>query len=135
MESDRMSEQCFADEVAIDFPSVGLLTERVRAAFLGELGRLDTLTTEVLLSRRDASSGAVIPLEVPLRGMCGDCGGRGGTWMEPCSACCGTGDSLVHHPVQVSVPAGVSNGARIRFRINSPHAAPVRVELRVQVEP
>lgn len=132
-ESDRPSEQCFADEVAIDFPSVGVLTERVRAAFLGEHGRLDMLTTEVYLSRRDASMGAVIPLEVPLRGMCGECGGRGESWAEPCSVCCGSGESLFHHPVRIPVPAGVANGARIRFRISSPHAAPTRVELRVAV--
>ena len=133
IESDRTSEQCFADEVAIDFPSVGLLTERVRASFLGEHGRQDTLSTEVSLSRRDASVGTIIPLAVPLRGMCGECGGRGGTWTEPCGVCCGSGESVVHHPVRVSVPPGVANGARIRFRVRSPIAASTRVELRVSV--
>jgi hypothetical protein len=133
IESDRTSEQCFADEVAIDFPSVGLLTERVRASFLGDDRRVDTLTTEVSLSSRDASIGTVIPLAVPLRGMCGECGGRGGTWTEPCGACCGSGESVVHHPVRVTVPPGVSNGARIRFRVKSPVAASARVELRVSV--
>jgi hypothetical protein len=128
-----VSQDCFADEIAIDFPSVEPLVERVRDAFLGERADGDTLTTELSLSRGEAFHGAVVPLEVPLRGTCRSCGGRGETWTEPCGACCGTGDSLVHHPVRVSVPAGVVNGARFRFRVSSPHAAPVRVEVKIAI--
>jgi hypothetical protein len=124
---------CFADEIAIDFPSVGPLAEREREVFLGERPGIETLTAEVQLSRHDASIGAVVPLEVPLRGTCRTCGGRGETWTEPCAACCGTGDALVHHPVRLSVPPGVADGARFRFRVSSPHATPVRVEIRVAI--
>jgi hypothetical protein len=131
---DQPPEGCFADEVAIDFPSVGQLAERMRAPFLEEDGGPDVLLTEVSLSSRDASVGAVIPLDVPLRGTCPECGGRGETWTEPCASCCGTGDSLVHHAVRVSVPAGVAHGSRFRFRISSPYAAPIRVEVRVAIE-
>jgi DnaJ-class molecular chaperone len=106
----------------------------VRDSFLGEPADAETLTTEVAVSTREASRGVVLPLEVPLRGTCQTCGGRGETWTEPCRACCGTGHRLVHHPLKLSVPAGVSHGARFRFRINSPHAAPVRVEVRVTVK-
>jgi len=125
--------ECFADEIAIDFPSVGPLAERERMAFLGEPSSIDTLTAEVRLSRRDAWTGTVVPLEVPLRGTCLRCGGRGETWTEPCGACRGTGDSLVHHPISLSVPPRITDGARLRFRVNVPHTAPVRVELRVAV--
>jgi hypothetical protein len=128
------ADECFADEIAIDFPSVDTMVARVRDAFLGEAADADTLTTEVSVSTRDASRGVVLPLEVPLRSTCQVCGGRGETWAEPCRACCGTGHHLVHHPLRLSVPAGVSHGARFRFRINSPHAAPVRVEVRVAVK-
>jgi hypothetical protein len=125
---------CFADEIAIDFPSVGHLVERVRDAFLGErAGGDDTHTTEVSLSIRDASKGTVVGMEVPLRGTCAPCGGRGGTWIEPCPDCRGTGDSFVRHPVRLWVPAGVADGARLRFRVNAPHAAPLRVEVRVAI--
>ena len=123
---------CFADEIAIDFPSIGRLVERERDAFLGEYGGT-TLTTEVSLSTRDAWTGTVIPLEVPLHRTCPLCGGRGETWTEPCGACCGTGDALVHHPIQLSVPPRVADGARLRFHLRSPHAAPVRVEVRVAI--
>jgi hypothetical protein len=128
---------CFADEIAIDFPSVGTLVERVRDAFLAESGdRADepeTHTAEVSLTRRDATIGTVVPLEVPLRGLCALCGGRGETWTEPCVECCGTGESLVHHPVRLAVPPGVPHGARLRFRVKAPHAAPLRVEVRVAI--
>jgi hypothetical protein len=127
------ANDCFADEIAIDFPSVDQLMERVRDSFLGEPADTDTLMTEVSLSSHDASHGIVLPLEVPLRSTCTRCGGRGETWTEPCSACRGTGDALLHHPIRLSVPAGVANGARFRFRVSSPHAAPVRVEVRVAV--
>ena len=124
---------CFADEVAIDFPSVGHFVERVRHGFLGEGAGTEVLTTEVWLSRRDASEGAIVSLEVPLRGTCTGCGGRGETWTERCADCCGTGDSFVRHPVRLSVPAGVADGARFRFRVSSPHAETVCVEVRVAI--
>jgi hypothetical protein len=124
---------CFADEVAIDFPSIDQLVPRVRDRFLGIQADADTLTAEVSVSHREASHGTVVPLEVPLRGTCSGCGGRGETWSDPCVACRGTGQSVVHHPMRVTVPAGVVNGARLRFRVNSPLAAPLRVEVRVAV--
>jgi len=124
---------CFADEIAIDFPSVGPLVERVRDAFLGDREGVPTLTTEVSLSTREAHGGAIVPLDIPLRATCGCCGGRGETWAEPCAACRGTGDALLRQAVKVSVPPGVSHGARFRFRVTNPHAAPLSVELRVAV--
>ena len=126
--------ECFADEIAIDFPSVGRLVDRVREAFLGEDERdPGTVTHEVRLSNREARRGTIVPIELPLSGTCVRCGGRGEVWTEPCAACCGSGASLVRHPIRVSVPPGVSNGARFRFKVSSPHAAPVRVELRVAI--
>lgn len=124
---------CFADEVAIDFPSVRHFVERVRDGFLGEPEGAEILTTQVWLSRREASAGTIVPLEVPLRGTCVRCGGRGETWTEPCADCRGTGDLCVHQPVRLSVPAGVADGARFRFRVSSPQAEPVRVEVRVAI--
>ncbi len=127
------SHDCFADEIAIDFPSVDPLVERVRDAFLGEREADDTVMADVSLSTGEAFHGTVVPIEVQLRGTCRMCGGRGETWTEPCLSCCGTGDAIFRHIVSVSVPARVADGARVRFRISSPHAAPVRVEVRVVI--
>jgi hypothetical protein len=130
-----MSHDCFADEIAIDFPSVGLAVERMREAFLGRHGgELDgVLRREVVLSRREAWDGLVVPIDVPVRELCRHCGGRGEIWTEPCDGCRGTGTSLLHHSVRITLPRGVSDGACIRFRVSSPGAEPVRVEVRVAI--
>lgn len=127
------SLECFADEVVIDFPSVGPVVERMRDAFLGEGGPIHVLMTDVRLSHREASDGLVVPLDVPIRGTCPRCGGRGETWTERCAGCCGTGESLLRCPVRLLVPPGVADGSRFRFRVTRPDAAPVSVEVRVAI--
>ena len=58
---------CFQDEVAIDFPSVEGLVDRVRDAFLGGEGRDESMVTqEVRLSNGEARRGAIVPLELPI---------------------------------------------------------------------
>ena len=131
-----MPHECFADEIAIDFPSVGRAVERICDAFLGERiegeGR-NVLHADVSLSPREASGGLVISVEVPVRTTCPHCGGRGETWTEPCDLCRGTGESRFSHAVRLPVPAGVADGARLRFRLRSPDASFVRVEVRVAI--
>jgi DnaJ-class molecular chaperone len=108
---------CFADEIAIDFPSVDHLVERVRDAFLGErAGGDDTHTTEVSLSIRDATKGTVVGMEVPLRGTCTRCGGRGGTWTEPCADCRGTVDSRCRPEWPTARVSGSASTRRTRRR-------------------
>jgi len=133
--SSRESHDCFTDEIAIDFPSIAGLVDRVREAFLGadDADAAGTVMRELRVSNHEARRGTVIPLELPIRGTCHRCGGRGEVWTEPCVDCRGRGDSLVRHPIRISLPPGVSDGARFHFRVSSPHAAPVRVELRVAV--
>ena len=128
-----MSHECFADEIAIDFPSVGRVVERMRDAFLREGEEGDLLRADVSLSQREAFDGHVVPLSVPVPVTCPHCGGRGETWTEPCHLCRGTGHSFCDHPVRVSVPAGVADGACFRFKIKSPDASFVRVEVRVAI--
>lgn len=129
--ADGVPDTAFADEAAIDFPAVAHLVERERDAFLGGSDAEETLRAEVRLSRRDALTGAVVTLRVPVRGTCARCGGRGETWTEPCAGCCGTGHVEASRTVRLSVPAGVANGARLRFRVSPAHAAPVRVDVHV----
>ena len=131
-----MPHECFGDEIAIDFPSMGRAVERMRDAFLGERpggDDGDVLHAEISLSPREASGGLAVPVEVPLRVTCPHCGGRGETWTEPCGLCRGTGESRFHHAVRVPVPPGVADGARVRFRLRSPDGSLVRVEIRVAI--
>lgn len=131
----KLDVDCFADEIAIDFPSVGLLTARVREAFLAGTARdrPRTLKTEVCLSSHEAHRGTIVPVDVMLRETCPHCGGRGEIWAERCLACCGTGDAVVPHRLKVIVPPRVTDGFCLHFRIRAPHEASVHVELRVAV--
>jgi hypothetical protein len=133
--SSDAADNVFADEVAIDFPAVDPVVERMRRSFLDEGGPHDVLSTELRLSTVEALHGLVVPLDVPMRRTCAACAGRGGTWTDRCESCRGSGESLFQHPVRVTVPAGVADGARFRFRVVARHAPPVRVELRVAVRP
>jgi hypothetical protein len=128
-----MAHECFADEIAIDFLSVGRVVERMRDAFLGERVDDDLVSVEVSVSKREAGLGHVIPLEIPIRVTCGRCGGRGETWTERCDACGGTGESLSVHSMRVSVPPGIAHGSRLRFRVTLADSPSIRVEVRVAV--
>jgi DnaJ-class molecular chaperone len=128
-----MSHECFADEIAIDFPSVGRVVERMRDAFLGEEEEVDVLRAEISLSQREAFGGLVVPVTIPVRITCPHCGGRGESWTERCHLCGGSGQSTFRHEVRVSVPPGIADGACVRFRLKTPDSASVRVELRVAI--
>jgi hypothetical protein len=128
-----MVPDCFADEIAIDFPSVGHVVERMRDAFLGERPDEGVVRAELHLSAREARRGIVTMVDVVVRGFCSCCGGRGETWTEPCTDCRGTGASLSTRRLRVSVPPGVPNGARLRRRFSPPDAAPVCVEVRIGI--
>jgi hypothetical protein len=123
---------CFADEVAIDFPSLGRLVERMRESFLGS-EEDEALSAEISVSVRDASRGVVVPLNVPLRRCCASCGGRGELWAETCAGCHGTGSAFVPHHVEVTVPPGVSDGDRFSFSLTARDTPPTRVDLRVAI--
>jgi len=128
----QMTHECFEDEIAIDFPSVGNVVDRMRDAFLGERGD-EVLRADVSLSQREALAGHVVSLKVPVRITCPNCGGRGETWTEPCGLCRGTGESVFQQGIRVTVPPRVADGACVRFRLKSPDAASIRVELRVAI--
>jgi len=128
-----MSHECFADEIAIDFPSVVRVVERMREAFLGNEGDAGVLRAEVALSQREARGGQIVSLNVPMQVTCPDCGGRGETWTEPCTLCRGNGHSTFEQPLRITVPPRVADGACFRFRVKSPDATALRVEVRIVV--
>ena len=123
---------CFADEVVIEFPSVAPAIDRMRRAFVAD-ERGEALRAAIQLSSREARGGATVALEVPVRCTCHSCGGRGETWTESCRACRGSGVELLRHQVQVLVPAGVTDGARVSFTLTPRHNPPTRIELLVNV--
>ncbi len=123
----------FDDEIAIDFPSIDAVVERMREGFLGDDGSGAAHKSAISLSPRQAFAGATVPLDVPLRHTCRHCGGRGETWAERCAGCAGSGECSRPHQVRVLVPPGVTDGTRFRFLITAPHGVPTRIEVTVLV--
>lgn len=131
-EDGRHEASCFADDVIIDFPSVASALDRIRQAFLADEGP-SRLSTTVRLSGEEALTGATVPLDVPVRCTCPQCGGRGESWTEPCSRCHGSGEELRSHPLHVTLPAGVLDGARFHFTVTPRQHSSTRIELHVLV--
>ena len=125
-------DKWFADEVAIDFPSVSDLLDSMRHAFFGA-NAYEELSAEIVLSPLEATEGTTIPVGIPVRQTCLRCGGRGETWQECCHLCGGCGDVLAFHDVELRVPAGIRGGERIRFSVMPPGAPLTRVDVRISV--
>jgi DnaJ-class molecular chaperone len=121
-----------SDEVAIDFPSVSTLLDRMRDSFFGD-PREAFLSAEIVVSPQEAFWGVTVPLDVPLRRTCPRCGGRGETWTEWCAACRGAGEVRDSHEMRLRVPAGVREGATFRFGIAPPGAPQTLVEVRITI--
>jgi len=121
-----------ADEIAIDFPSVSSVLDGIRHSFFGALPSV-RLAAHIELSPEEAFWGTVVPLHIPLRGICAACGGRGEVWQEWCADCAGTGEVVSEHGLRLRVPAGVREGARFRFSVIPTSAAPTIVEVRISL--
>ena len=74
-----------------------------------------------------------VPLEVPVRCTCQQCGGRGETWTERARVAAAPAPSCCITSVQVTVPAGVIDGDRFHFTVDPRHHTPTRIELHVLV--
>ena len=131
-DDNRVDASCFADEVVIDFPSVALAVDRIRRGFLVDEPP-PRWQTAVRVSPGEARRGVTIPVEVPVRLTCYQCGGRGESWAEHCSRCSGTGSLLLHHVVQVTIPSGVIDGDHFYFTVVPRQHTPTRIELLVRV--
>lgn len=131
-EDQRHDANCFADEVTVDFPSVALAVERMRRSFLAD-ERPQTLAASIEVSAREAVTGTTLPLNIPVQCTCSCCGGRGESWTETCGQCRGCGFELLRHAVQVTIPAGVRDGARFCFTVTPRHNRSTRIELRIVV--
>ena len=127
---DGTGDACFADDVVIDFPSMLAAVHRIRHAFLAA-EQPDTLHAAIELSAHEARDGVTVPLVVPVRCTCRQCGGRGESWSESCPGCRGSGSELLSHRLQVTLPAGVPDGSRFHFTVTPRHHPPTRIELEI----
>jgi hypothetical protein len=121
-----------ADEVAVDFPSVLSVLDRMRASFFGASRRADR-APDVVITPQEAFWGATVPLDVPVTRTCARCGGRGEVWNEWCADCSGEGDLPGRQAVRVRIPAGVQDGTRIRFRVTAAGIRQSLIDARIRI--
>lgn len=91
-----------------------------------------SLSGEILLSPQEASSGGVLPLDVPLYRLCPHCEGTGG-FVFDCMSCDGEGRIERRLPVPLRIPAGVRDGAVFQVSVENP--AVLSILLTVHVRP
>ena len=91
------------------------------------------LAAEVELTPQEAFWGALVPLLIPLRATCADCGGRGEVWEEWCDACAGSGEVLAEYPLRLRVPAGVRSGLALPVQRDAAGMAPAMIEVSITV--
>ena len=119
-----------SDEIAIDFRSIGVCVQRMRAAFFGT--RADTgMSARLVLSPREAFRGTVLSIDLPVRDVCPACGGRGERWSDPCDQCQATGGAVVPRRVRLVVPAGVRDGTVFRLSVAPEFGSSPTVEVRI----
>ena len=124
------------DDVVVDFPSMAGVVAGMRRSFFdadADAEGCATHTAEVRLTPKEAGEGVRVPIDLPVRQTCPMCGGRGEVWSESCGVCAGTGAGLLPHRLDLRVPAGVHDGARLRFSVSPPFAPETHVELRIAI--
>jgi len=124
---------CFSDEVAIDFPSVTPVVERMRESFLGTSAVDATISLDVVITPAEARRGRDLFVVVPICRTCAVCGGRGEVWGDACHSCDGVGHALDQHETHVTVPPGVRHDARLTLTVRPLHAPAMRVDVRVVI--
>lgn len=128
----QVESDLLGDDVVVDFPSMaGVIAHMHRSFGADDAGAAHT--AQVRLTAREAVSGVRVQLELPVRPTCPVCGGRGEVWSDPCGVCAGSGAGLLRHHLDLRVPAGVRNGARLRFRVSPPFAPVTHVDVHIVI--
>jgi DnaJ-class molecular chaperone len=74
----------------------------------------------ITLTGEEAWRGGEITLNVPFRGPCPFCGGRGRVELFSCPVCGGSGDITENLPLNVSIPPKVKDGTVLRVPFRGP---------------
>lgn len=120
-----------SDEIAVDFLSVRSLVDRMQASFFGPAADRG-VSAEIVLSPHEAVLGVVVPIDVPVRGVCDACGGSGERWADVCGRCAGSGGAIVPRRIRVKVPPGQRDGASFTVTV-LPGSAGVTIAVRITI--
>ena len=95
--------------------------------------RRETFDVEVVLSRKEAGRGGVLPLSYPVPARCRFCGGTGLTGRSVCASCHGQGIVEKKETVRIRVPQGVRNGSVFEVVTNNPESPGVVLRVLILV--
>ena len=76
----------------------------------------EDLRQQVTVSLAEAFSGSTRTVRLPTLGACPACGGAGRTGAATCHECLGRGQRRTERRLEVTIPAGIESGAKIRLR-------------------
>ncbi|MGD9765957.1 MAG: DnaJ domain-containing protein [Candidatus Binatia bacterium] len=65
---------------------------------------------QLILSPDQARAGGILPIEVPVYGICPDCAGSGRDWFSLCFGCAGTGVVEGYRTRRLQIPSMVRDG-------------------------
>ncbi len=77
-----------------------------------------SLESELTISVAEACQGITKSLSISKPDVCASCSGTGNFNGSPCAMCGGSGQVNGSHTLDVKVPAGVTNGSKVRVRGN-----------------
>jgi DnaJ-class molecular chaperone len=79
--------------------------------------RRKDLYVEIVLEPDEAARGGLFPLQIPIREPCENCVGRGYVGLFSCPSCHGNGAAKGQREVEISMPAGVTDGTTARLSL------------------
>ncbi len=97
--------------------------------------RRKDLYVEIVLEPDEAAKGGLFPLEIPILVRCGACNGRGKSAVFLCHKCRGRGGVPGRREVEISMPAGVTDGTRARLSMEDIGLFGVDLNVLVSVRP
>ena len=130
------SHGAFDSDATHGFPAIAEIVDRMRQSFFGSHSTTSgsVHTTRIELTVRQAHEGTRVPVDLTIQPSCPVCGGRGELTPGSCGVCSGTGVGQMSHHVQLPVPPGVRDGARLIYSVTPPFAAEAQIELRIAVQ-
>lgn len=93
------------------------------------------LHVELVLEPREARTGGLLPLSIPVERICASCGGSGRRGVLACRACRGAGRLVEHDRIEISVPPRVSDGTIVRLDLDDVGLPGVGLVVLVTVRP
>ena len=103
--------------------------------YLQGMGLRKTLDCELHLSRYEAATGGVFPVDVPVYEQCPECRASDAPAQAMCTRCGGRGRILTHREFSLCVPPHVADHSRVVLSMEDIGLRDVLLEVLVRIDP